>query len=118
MPEVDVTVSDDSNEQTSPAVVVVGGDNADQSDDLNIGLALGALTVTVTGLVSRIDELEARVVNAQVTADTAADRASSAEDIATSAAITAENVQHEPERVPEHKPDEPPTSKRHGWWGK
>lgn len=119
--EPDVTVEVETHEDETPDVVedapdVVVVDTGDDSgNDLDIGVALGALTVQVGTLTETVNTLVARQASTEATADTALSVAVDASIEAEQAVVEAESVLAEAEEAAEDAVEEMIEPNREHW---
>lgn len=109
--------SDTPPADDAPDVVVVDtGDDSGSDNDLEIGVALGALTAEVATLSGVVNNLSERMDMAEANAAAAFDMAITAESTAIDAVVTAEQAEEEAEETSEEVDEIIEPDREHRLW--
>lgn len=106
MTEVAVEVVEPPAEEAPATTVVVADTGSDNDNDLQIGVALGALTTEVATLAAIVGEQGERLAMVEARVESAQQQASTATEIAIDAAIDVEEALEVAEEVAEETAEE------------
>jgi hypothetical protein len=107
-PTVEVNVEEPNPEPEDTTVVIVNNDDDNNTDNQDMALIVGQLQAKVDQLTEELENANAQIANAQITADIAIDVAEEAQvenDVVEAVVEEIEESEPEPEPV---EADEPP----------